>query len=89
MFAPSNELLSRQVQISGRRFLVADSTPYFRARALVRCSHETETSEITFVTPQTEISPEMNDYNQLIYTVRSCKKSCARPNIFLDQKNKH
>ena len=35
-------------------------------------------SEITFVTPQTEISPEMNDYNQLIYTVRSLRENRVR-----------
>ena len=35
-------------------------------------------SEITFVTPQTEIAPEMNDYNSLIYTVRSLRQNRVR-----------
>jgi len=73
-----DEILSRQVQISGKRFLVADSTPYLQGPGACQMLARNGASEITFVTPQTEISPEMNDYNQLIFTVRSLRENHVR-----------
>ena len=73
-----DELLSRQIEISGKRFLVADSTPYVQGPGACQMLARNGASEITFVTPQTEISPEMNDYNQLIYTVRSLRENRVR-----------
>ncbi len=35
-------------------------------------------TEITFVTPQTEVAHEMNDYNSLIHTIRSLRQSKVR-----------
>jgi 2,4-dienoyl-CoA reductase-like NADH-dependent reductase (Old Yellow Enzyme family)/thioredoxin reductase len=73
-----DELLSKQIEISGKRFLVADSTPYLQGPGACQMLARNRASEITFVTPQTEISPEMNDYNQLIYTVRSLRENRVR-----------
>jgi 2,4-dienoyl-CoA reductase-like NADH-dependent reductase (Old Yellow Enzyme family) len=70
-----DEVMTRQFQISGKRFLVADSTPYLYGPGACQILARNGASEITFVTPQTEIAPEMNDYNSLIYTVRSLRQN--------------
>jgi len=73
-----DDLLSKQFTISEKRFLVADSTPYLYGPGACQMLGRNGASEITFVTPQTEISPEMNDYNQLIHTVRSLRENHVR-----------
>ncbi|MDA4130397.1 MAG: FAD-dependent oxidoreductase [Thaumarchaeota archaeon] len=73
-----DEVLTRQVQMAGRKFLVADSTPYLQGPGACQMLARNGASEITFVTPQTEIAPEMNDYNSLIFTVRSLKQNQVR-----------
>ena len=73
-----DEVMTRQFQISGKRFLVADSTPYLYGPGACQMLARNGAAEISFVTPQTEISPEMNDYNSLIYTVRSLKQNHVR-----------
>ncbi len=73
-----DEVMTRQFQISGKRFLVADSTSYLYGPGACQMLARNGASEITFVTPQTEISPEMNDYNSLIHTVRSLRLNHVR-----------
>jgi len=73
-----DDLLSKQFTISEKRFLVADSTPYLYGPGACQMLARNGASEITFVTPQTEISPEMNDYNQLMHTVRSLRENHVR-----------
>lgn len=70
-----DEVMTKQFQISGKRFLVADSTPYLYGTGACQMLARNNASEISFVTPQTEISPELNDYNSLIYTVRSLRQN--------------
>jgi len=77
-----DEVMTRQFKISGKRFLVADSTPYLYGPGACQMLARNGAAEITFVTPQTEISPEMNDYNSLIYTVRSLKQNHVRTFVY-------
>jgi len=73
-----DEVMTRQFEISGKMILVADSTPYLYGPGACQMLARNGASEIAFVTPQTEISPEMNDYNSLIYTVRSLRQNHVR-----------
>jgi thioredoxin reductase len=66
-----DELLTKQIPVEGKRVLVADSTTYLQGPAVCEWLTRNGASSTTFVTPQTEVSPEMNDYNQLIHIVRS------------------
>jgi len=66
-----DELLSKQVEVEGKRVLVADSSTYLHGPAACEWLARNRASEITFVTPQTQVSPEMNDYNQLIHMTRT------------------
>lgn len=77
-----DEVFTRQFEISGRKFLVADSTPYLYGPGACQMLARLGASEISFVTPQTEISREMNDYNSLIYTVRSLKQNHVRTFVY-------
>jgi 2,4-dienoyl-CoA reductase-like NADH-dependent reductase (Old Yellow Enzyme family)/thioredoxin reductase len=73
-----DEVLTRQVEISGKRFLVVDSTSYLYGPGVCQMLARSGASEITFVTPQTEVAHEMNDYNSLIQMIRSLRQSKVR-----------
>lgn len=66
-----DELLSREIQVEGKKFLVADSTSYLFGPGACEWLARSGARDITFVTPQTEVSHEMNDYNQLMHFVKS------------------
>ncbi|MGI0079273.1 MAG: FAD-dependent oxidoreductase [Nitrososphaerales archaeon] len=66
-----DDLLSPELRVEGKRFLVADSTPYLLGPGACEWLARKGASSITFVTPQTEVAHEMNDYNQLVHFVRN------------------
>ena len=73
-----DELLGKQVNVQGKKVLVADSTSYFHGPASCEWLARNGAAEITFVTPQTQVSPEMNDYNQLIHMTRILEENHVR-----------
>jgi 2,4-dienoyl-CoA reductase-like NADH-dependent reductase (Old Yellow Enzyme family)/thioredoxin reductase len=72
-----DDVFSSKISMEGKRVLVADSTTYVigagTAEWLARNG-----AEVVLVTPHPHVSPELSDYNQLVYVLDRLKDSGVR-----------
>ena len=76
-----DEIFSLKGKIQGEA-LVADSTTYVIGAGVAEWLARNGASKVTLVTPHPHVSPEMSNYNQLVYVVERLQEASVRIETF-------